>query len=582
MATENRRLSISHAVCANNNHFPEYSGKWDVGYIKRHCLPTYRGYDTFLGYYTACTSDYWYHGAPGGNLTFSKCGGVDFHDSNGTNIQGAAMNGPKSLNNTYDQQVFTSRAVEIIEKHPRDGTPLFIYLAYHNVHDTCQGGGEKRLGLNAPMDTVRRYARTELDIWKVQGAMTTELDYGLGNLSAALEREGMWNNSVSEHLNHMCACLLVHLSIKYCLLSPLINRRTELPLQVLVFVSDNGGPLGHSNNYPLRGGKGSLWEGGVRVEAWVRSPLIPAHRRGAVWPGLAHSSDWYVTLVEGVAGAAKGTSEHATGPRAPDGKNLWPALIGSNLTSPRVEVVHRVMNRYFNNSLGDRSGMAARFGNMKIIAGVSCQDKQVWQRWPAPAPSPVPFGLSGGVLEPGTDHARVAALSNTPQPGAPLGADPQCETGLPVDYHGHGVVTCCPKECGVCGAANECQLPVKDGQPCPCASRPGGASACCVGSIEKSGRMCATHNPPCIVSSHKKQQACLFNLTADPEERHDLAGRPEFAQLVRELLDRLLRIGATGPPLRDAFPSDIGMKNATASAQSCARTERTGFLGPLD
>eukprot|EP01046_Picozoa_sp_COSAG06_P032212 COSAG06_NODE_3202_length_5693_cov_3.420272_1_plen_69_part_00 len=36
-----------------------------MGFIQRHCLPTYRGFDTFLGYYTACTSDYWYHGAPG-------------------------------------------------------------------------------------------------------------------------------------------------------------------------------------------------------------------------------------------------------------------------------------------------------------------------------------------------------------------------------------------------------------------------------------------------------------------------------------------------------------------------------------
>ena len=120
------------------------------------------------------------------------------------------MKGPKSLNNTYDQQVFTSRAVEIIEQHPRDGTPLFLYLAYHNVHDTCQGGGEQRLGLNAPMNTVRQYARTKLDIWKVQGAMTTELDYGLGNLSAALEREGMWDNSVSVHaLNRVCVCVSV-------------------------------------------------------------------------------------------------------------------------------------------------------------------------------------------------------------------------------------------------------------------------------------------------------------------------------------------------------------------------------------
>jgi hypothetical protein len=100
-------------------------GKWDVGYIKEHCLPTKRGYETFLGYYTACTSDYWcarcpthaciprcfpvnpdcrlryrrYHGAPGGNLTASKCGGVDFHDSTESSIRGAVMAGPASLNN---------------------------------------------------------------------------------------------------------------------------------------------------------------------------------------------------------------------------------------------------------------------------------------------------------------------------------------------------------------------------------------------------------------------------------------------------------------------------------------------------
>ena len=241
-------------------------GKWDVGYIKRHCLPTYRGYQTFLGYYTACTSDYWYHGAPGGNLTYSKCGGVDFHDSHGATIRGANMSGPASLNNTYDQVVFTERAVALIEAHAaratpkgRGGKPFFLYLAYHNVHDTCQSGAG-RLALNAPSGTVARYPTTKLDTWKVQAAMTTELDYGLGNVTAALKRSAMYANTV------------------------------------IVFVSDNGGPLDHSNNYPLRGGKGSLWEGGVRVEAWVHSPLIAPSRVGTVWPGLAHSSDWCVRV----------------------------------------------------------------------------------------------------------------------------------------------------------------------------------------------------------------------------------------------------------------------------------------------
>ena len=35
-------------------------GKWDVGFMKKECSPTYRGFDTFFGYYAACEGDYWY------------------------------------------------------------------------------------------------------------------------------------------------------------------------------------------------------------------------------------------------------------------------------------------------------------------------------------------------------------------------------------------------------------------------------------------------------------------------------------------------------------------------------------------
>ena len=34
-------------------------GKWDVGFMKKECSPTYRGFDTFFGYYAACEGDYW-------------------------------------------------------------------------------------------------------------------------------------------------------------------------------------------------------------------------------------------------------------------------------------------------------------------------------------------------------------------------------------------------------------------------------------------------------------------------------------------------------------------------------------------
>jgi arylsulfatase I/J len=48
----------------------------------------------------------------------------------------------------------------------------------------------------------------------------------------------------------------------------------------LIFSSDNGGPIaGGANNYPMRGGKFSNWEGGIRVAAFVSGGVVPAARR---------------------------------------------------------------------------------------------------------------------------------------------------------------------------------------------------------------------------------------------------------------------------------------------------------------
>lgn len=111
---------------------------------------------------------------------------------------------------------------------------------------------------------------------------------------------------------------------------------------LLIFVSDNGGPLEHSTNAPLRGGKHTFWEvgaarcpravqrvppvaplrqGGIRVTAFLNGGALPAALAGQTWGGLAHASDWYLTLTEGYAGIAVNASQTG-GPRPLDGFNL--------------------------------------------------------------------------------------------------------------------------------------------------------------------------------------------------------------------------------------------------------------------
>ncbi len=106
-------------------------------------------------------------------------------------------------------------------------------------------------------------------------------------------------------------------------------RETGLDKRTLViFTSDNGGPTGQgANNKPLRGAKGTTYEGGIRVPtiAWMPGQ-IPADTQSS---SITTMMDLLPTLA-GLAGAQLPKD------RQLDGIDVWPVLSGSGSETPRT------------------------------------------------------------------------------------------------------------------------------------------------------------------------------------------------------------------------------------------------------
>ena len=158
-------------------------------------------------------------------------------------------------------------------------------------------------GFDAPSCAKQGAAGTKA---RTYCGMTSFMDAAMGNLTAALRRTGLWNNTL------------------------------------LLFTADNGGWLDMGgSNAPLQGGKFSDLEGGTRATAFVAGGLLPAARRGATERGYVAACDWYATFLR-LAGLtdAQIVDRRAAAAGLPplDSLDVWPLLSGANGTSPRVEI----------------------------------------------------------------------------------------------------------------------------------------------------------------------------------------------------------------------------------------------------
>ncbi len=187
----------------------------------------------------------------------------------------------------YATDLLAAEAVRIIEEHDATDSEkrLFLYVPFNAPHSPWQ----------APEDQIARNPGYTEKRRQVYAAMVTSMDDAIGRILDAVAR----------HLH---------------------EEET-----LVFFCSDNGGMNMAGTNGELRGEKGLLYEGGIRV------PAIMAWE-GKLEPGVVneplHIVDLYPTLL-GLAGAE--VDQH----KPLDGKDAWPT-IAAGRPSPHEFILHNV------------------------------------------------------------------------------------------------------------------------------------------------------------------------------------------------------------------------------------------------
>lgn len=187
-----------------------------------------------------------------------------------------------------------------ITKHKSE--PFFAYLAFNAVHAPLQ----------APEDEIAKFNTGNKDR-DIRLAMGKRMDDAIGKVVATLKREGVWENTL------------------------------------LFFISDNGGPLAQSaENTPLRGGKHSDYEGGVRVPFLI------------CWPAQLKPGEWQppVTSLDILPTALAAAGTHSLDGTTFDGVNLLPLLRGEAPPASRD---------LFWCSGSDEGWWAVRSGDWKLV-----------------------------------------------------------------------------------------------------------------------------------------------------------------------------------------------------------------------
>ncbi|MDE0597252.1 MAG: sulfatase-like hydrolase/transferase [Roseibacillus sp.] len=213
--------------------------------------------------------------------------------------------------NAYLTDALTREAVSFLKRnHDR---PSFLFLAYNAVHSPLQGA-DAYMKKFAHLPDIHR---------RIFAAMLANLDDGVGEILKTVRALKQEENTL------------------------------------IVFLSDNGGPTREltSSNLPLRGGKGQMYEGGLRIPFMVQwKGHLPA---GQLYRHPVSSMDLFATA----AGLG-----NIPAPENLDGVDLLPYLRGSKKDPPHESLFWR-----------QRHKTAFRMGAWKIVGDTRKQDDHHWE-----------------------------------------------------------------------------------------------------------------------------------------------------------------------------------------------------------
>ncbi|MCA9015659.1 MAG: sulfatase [Planctomycetaceae bacterium] len=302
-------------------------GKWHLGGAADY-HPYRHGFDEFFGFvheghyfvpppYQGVTTMLRRKTIPGGGkgrwisdqLIYSTHMGYDEpdYDANNPIIRG----GQPVVETEYLTDAFTREAVSFIDRH--QDKPFFLYLAYNAVHSPLQGKRED----------MQRFQHIEDVHRRIFASMLAVLDDSVGKILQQVHQSQL-------------------------------DQKT-----LVIFLSDNGGPTREltSSNLPLRGEKGSMYEGGLRVPFLMRWTSTLPPRQTFHQP--ISSMDIFSTSAA-LAGAEL--------PSSLDGRDLMPYLLNQKAGSPHEELFWRQGNR-----------AALRKGDWKIVNHRGTRNKPAWE-----------------------------------------------------------------------------------------------------------------------------------------------------------------------------------------------------------